>query len=89
MTFLFSAMIFCIPGYILYLDIKGLIIEELGNSATNVAVSVAEMIEQDMDSYIALHDVSEYTPGNYDETYYQHLLDAFHEIKTNIHADYI
>ncbi|MBU1144318.1 MAG: diguanylate cyclase [Firmicutes bacterium] len=87
--FSFSAIVCSIPGYILYANIKTLIVEELGRNAENVAISVAELVEQDIDSYQELFEIEDYSEGTYDEVYYQKMLTIFYNLRTQTGADYI
>ncbi len=89
LIFLFSSILFALPGYFLYLNIKNLIIEELGRNATSVAASVAEIIEQKPDDYRNLISVIDYDNETYDEEYYQEMLIVFQNLKSAVGADYI
>lgn len=87
--FLFSSFLFSIPSYLLYYNIKTLVIEELGRNARNVAVSVAEMIETDIENYQDLSNIEDYSLGTYDTVYYESLLVKFQELNETIGAGFL
>ena len=86
---LIACLILVGPVYFLYQNTRELIITEAGKRAIGVAGSIAKFIEKDPAKYIALSSVQDYSPGNYDEAYYQEMLKLMHEIKTTVNADYI
>ncbi len=86
---LISCLILIGPVYILYRNTRQLIVTEAGKQAIGVASSIAKYIENDPAKYITLSSAQDYTPGNYDEAYYQEMSNLLNEIKTTVHADYI
>jgi diguanylate cyclase (GGDEF)-like protein len=66
-----------------------LIIERLGIEARNVAISIAHLIEQDMEPYRKLVDSMGYGDPQFDEAYYLHTNALLREIKQEIDADFI
>jgi diguanylate cyclase (GGDEF)-like protein len=88
-VFLFSLLFFSIPSYLLYINIKGLVVEELGRNARNVAVSIADLIEEDISSYETLTNYEDYSDLNYDATYYNKMIGILNGLNSNINADYI
>jgi len=66
-----------------------LVVEELGRNARNVAVSVAELIEADVDNYILLSNTEDYSLETYDHEYYESLLTTFQELNETIGAGYL
>lgn len=88
-TILIAYIILSGPIYLLYRNTREIIIDEASKQAISVAVSIAKYIENDPEKYILLSSVQDYSAGNYDEAYYQDMLKLLHNIKTNIHADYV
>ncbi len=78
-----------VPAYSIYNNMKSLIEEELGKNAMAVSVSVAKIIEQDLDSYKKLATAESYEPGNYDESYYREMLSIFRELRLATNVTYI
>ena len=68
--FFLLLLLFSAVGYKLYLGIEKIIVDELGNNATNVAVTVSNAIEQDIEPYLELVNIKDYSKDNYDKEYY-------------------
>lgn len=86
---LIISIILAIPAYIIYKNFAELIIGEQGKNAMNISITVAELIEQDLDSYKKLSSVDTYLPGTYDEAYYKKMLKIFQHLKEQTGALYI
>lgn len=78
-----------IPTYFLYKDTERIVIDEAGQQAMNVAVSISCFLEEDIDDYADLVAVDDYSPGNYNEAYYAEMLGVFRKIKNEINADFV
>lgn len=87
--FVFSAVLFTIPGLILFFNVQDMIVEELGRNAKSVAVSIAEVIERDIDDYRALVEVEDYTLESWDQDYYDEMSAIFQHLKAQTGATYI
>lgn len=79
--FFLLLLLFSAGGYKLYLGIEKLIVDELGKNATNVAVTVSNVIEQDIEPYIELVNVEDYSKDYYDKEYYNKMRNLFKNIK--------
>ena len=69
-----------IPAISLYYYIQNIIIEEVGKNAANTSKTIANFIEQDLDSYIKLYETEEYIEGTYDQVYYDEMQGLFHTL---------
>jgi PAS domain S-box-containing protein len=78
-----------IPAFSLYYYIQNVIIEEVGKNAANTSKTIAQFIEQDLDSYIKLYETEEYIEGTYDEVYYDEMRRLFHTLAEQTGAQYI
>jgi len=78
-----------IPAYLIYNNIKGIIIEELGKSAMNVATTAASFIENDIESYKDLSFTEKFAKESYEETYYNVMNETFRQIKKNTGVAFI
>lgn len=78
-----------IPAISLYYYVKNIIIEEVGKNAANTSKTIANFIEQDLDSYIKLYETEEYIEGSYDQVYYDEMQRLFHTLKEQTGARYI
>jgi diguanylate cyclase (GGDEF)-like protein len=74
---------------VIYYAIESNVIDELKKSANNIAVTAAEFIEHDIEPYIALSIVEDYSQGNYDIEYYNKMLTLFQGIKRKTGVSYI
>jgi diguanylate cyclase (GGDEF)-like protein len=74
---------------VIYYAIESNVIDELKKSANNIAVTAAEFIEHDIEPYIALSTVEDYSQGNYDIEYYNKMLQLFQGIKRKTGVSYI
>ncbi|PKL10757.1 MAG: hypothetical protein CVV52_16790, partial [Spirochaetae bacterium HGW-Spirochaetae-8] len=77
------------PALLIHDHMETLIIERLGIEARNVAISIAHLIEQDMEPYRKLVDSMGYGDPQFDEAYYLHTNALLREIKQEIDADFI
>ncbi|MBP1924733.1 diguanylate cyclase (GGDEF)-like protein [Sedimentibacter acidaminivorans] len=82
-------MILTLPVLLIYQDIKGVIISELGKSAMNIASSVASFIEQDIEPFKELASNGKYIKGSYDETYYEKMQETFRDIKEKTGVSFV
>lgn len=87
--FIITTGILILPVYLIYNNIKGIIIEELGKSSTGIATTVASFIEQDIDPYKKLTFIEEYVTGGYDIIYYNKMLETFQNIKKQTGVSFI
>jgi PAS domain S-box-containing protein len=78
-----------IPAFSLYHYIKDVVIDEIGKNAANTSMTVAEFIEQDLDSYKKLYESKEYKEGTYDQVYYDQMQKLFDRLKKQTGAKYI
>ena len=78
-----------IPAYSLYGYIKDVVVNEIGKNAANTSKTIAEFIEQDLDSYKKLYDSKEYKEGTYDKGYYDKMHKLFNSLKKQTGAKYI
>ena len=77
------------PALLIHDHMETLIIERLGIEARNVAISIAHLIEQDMEPYRKLVNSMGYGDPQFDEAYYLHTNALLREIKQEIDADFI
>ncbi len=77
------------PALLIHDHMENLIIERLGIEARNVAISVAHLIERDMESYRNLVNSSGYGDPQFDEAYYLSTNALLSELKQEIDADFI
>ncbi len=78
-----------IPAYSIYSNMRNLTEEEIGKSAMSLSISVSKLIEQDLDSYIELASVSDYSAGNYDEEYYLKMQAIFNDLAKKTDVSYL
>lgn len=78
-----------LPGYMLYSNIRTLIISELRNHAMNIAITTASFINEDVKPYKLLSATEEYAEGTYDTAYYNKMQSALQEIKQNTNVYFI
>lgn len=86
---LLTALIFSFIGFLFHNSIQSLIINELTTSSLNTAVTAAAFIESDIESYEKLNEVKEYSDGNYDRAYYDHMQKIFMNIRKETGVDFI
>ena len=81
LVFLFVLVIIsgivAVPSVIAYSRVKALVIDELGQNAKNMAVTMALLIERDAADFKALAAVENYETGNFNENYYNALEKRF------------
>lgn len=78
-----------IPASIIVNNAKKTIGDQFGKHAMNLAITVANFIEEDIEPYKELSSIDSYTKGNYDGAYYEKMLGLFQEIKKETGVDYI
>jgi len=78
-----------IPAFSLYGYIKDVVINEIGKNAANTSMTIAEFIEQDLDSYKKLYESKEYKEGTYDKVYYDKMQELFNTLIKQTGAKYI
>ena len=78
-----------IPAFSLYGYIKDVVINEIGKNAANTSKTIAEFIEQDLDSYKKLYESEEYKEGTYDKVYYDKMHKLFNSLIKQTGAKYI
>lgn len=78
-----------IPASIIVNNAKKTIGDHFGTHAMNLAITVANFIEEDIEPYKELSSIDSYTKGNYDGAYYEKMLGLFQEIKKETGVDYI
>lgn len=88
-VFLIVAVLLSIVGCFTYLEIKNVAILSLGKSAEKVAITAADFIEADIDSYQVLAQTGDYASGNYEQEYYQKMNELFHNIQAETGVSYI
>lgn len=92
--FLYAAIIIIsvlsiISAFSIYNTIESLIIKEKGEKAMSVSVAVANLVEQDLDSFRVFLKVDHYEDGNYDAAYYQKMQQIFHDIQETSDVKFI
>ena len=87
--FFILLLLFSAGGYKLYSGIEKLIVDELGKNATNVAVTVSNVIEQDIEPYISLVEIEDYSIDQYDKEYYNKMRRLFKNIKNEAKVTFI
>jgi diguanylate cyclase (GGDEF)-like protein len=83
------AVALSIPAFSIYSNMKNLTEEEIGKSAMSLSISVATLLEQDLDNYIKLAEVEDYSAKNYDEAYYQKMLGIFNGLAKKTDVSYL
>lgn len=78
-----------IPAFSLYGHLKDVVNNEIGKNAANTSLTIAEFIEQNLDSYKKLYDAKEYKEGSYDQVYYNKMQKLFERLKKQTGATYI
>ena len=78
-----------IPAFSLYGYIKDVVVNEIGKNAANTSKTIAEFIEQDLDSYKKLYDTKEYKERTYDKVYYDKMQKLFNTLIKQTGAKYI
>ncbi|RID82409.1 PAS domain S-box protein [Peribacillus asahii] len=78
-----------ISAFSLYGYIKDVVINEIGKNAANTSMTIAEFIEQDLDSYKKLYDTKEYKEGTYNKVYYDKMQKLFNKLIKQTGAKYI
>ncbi len=78
-----------LSGYLIYSNIHELTLELLKKNAMNVAATTAKVVEQDIESYVTLTNVTDYEQEDYDEGYYNKMQQTFQEIKNETGASFI
>ena len=76
-----TSVTFGVPVFFIYQNIKGLIVNELGNKATSIAATAAGFIEQDIESYKGLTDTDALAAGSGEEAYYARMQKLFQRLK--------
>ena len=86
--FLVSGIFFGLINSLLFSNVKGLITDQLGQSAIQVASTAAKIIEEDISPYQKLVD-SARNGTSYDEVYYGRMLLLFQRIKEDTRCTYV
>ncbi len=81
--------IFAAPIYFIYKNYENAIITQAGNEAMSISITISKFIEKDIDSYIKLSSVTEYTRGSYNEAYYEKMRKVFKKINDEIDSEFI
>jgi len=66
-----------------------LVVDRLGTDARNVAITTAHLLEEDLDSYLALADLLAPPKEPALDAYYQRMLTLFRQIKDDVDADFL
>nr|WP_312578515.1 diguanylate cyclase [Sedimentibacter sp.] len=84
-----TTIILILPVFLIYQNIRGIIINELGKSAMSIASAAASFIEQDVESFKELTLKDNYVNGNYDRVYYEKMQETFRKIKGKTGVSFI
>lgn len=85
----FIVILSVIPISLLYLQTKNTIVREAGKEARDIAITIANSIEHDIEPYKELSDVEQYVTEEYDQQYYRTMLQLFQKIRVETGADFI
>lgn len=86
---LIATVLWGIPLYYVERNAGQVVQAEAARSATNAAATIAILIEQDIEPYRALSDVSDYKTETFDRAYYDRMLALFRDLKKAINADFV
>lgn len=86
---LVSALVISAPSYWYYKNLKQIVIHEAGKDAEDTAVTLAILIEDDIESYKKLVQTDIYAQGTYDHAYYQRMLAVMRRVRAETHADFV
>ena len=78
-----------LSAYAIYSNTKSLIEKEIGKSTMAISISVAEIIEQDIESYKKLSNLPSYYNDNYDVSYYNKMEKIFQGLKKSTDVRYL
>lgn len=78
-----------IPTSLLYYQTKLTIVSEAGKEARDIGITIANFLEQDIEQYKNLSNVQQYETEEYDQQYYQTMLQLFQGIKAETGADFV
>ena len=81
--------IVAIPSVLAYSRVKALVIDELGQNAQNMAVTMSSLIERDAEDFKTLAAVENYQAGTYDKKYYAEMESVFNNIKKQSGVSYL
>ena len=84
-----TAGIIALPSYLAYNRVEDLIVEELGKSAEDMAITAASLIEENAASFKELTAVRDYRKDSYDVEYYADMLAVFGKIKNETGVTHI
>lgn len=83
------AFLITIPTILFYQNFRSIVIQQAADEATNVAIAVATFIEDDINDYRKLVQVTDYAAGSYDKAYYDRMLGIFRTIRSNTKVSYL
>ena len=83
------AVFFALPSFLLYSYSRNLIISQLGTSAMESAKLIARNIEEDIEPYVALYQLEDYSTNQYDLDYYQVMIQRFSTYKSDLNAAFV
>ena len=89
MIFICSVLLLAIPAVLINRSVMNLVVDRLGTDAKNVALTTAHLIQEDIDSYVALADFQAPPEDPALEAYYQRMLTLFQKIKRGVGADFL
>ncbi|PKL11577.1 MAG: hypothetical protein CVV52_13345, partial [Spirochaetae bacterium HGW-Spirochaetae-8] len=87
--FVCSVLILAIPAVLINRSVMNLVVDRLGTDARNVAITTAHLIEEDIDSYLALANSMAPPEDPALDAYYQRMLTLFQHVKHEVGADFL
>lgn len=87
--FVCSIIILALPAVLINRGVMDLVVDRLGTDARNVAITTAHLIEEDLDSYLALADLLAPPKEPALDDYYQRMLSLFQSLKGQVGADFL
>ncbi|MBR0600203.1 GGDEF domain-containing protein [Sinanaerobacter chloroacetimidivorans] len=76
-------------SFSVYRNIHSMIVEEKGNTAMDLSISVAKLVEQDLDSFKQLVYTDFNKTDRYDEEYFYEMQKIFQDIKTRTEVKFL
>src|SRR5690554_2642082 len=86
---LLVTLVFSGIGVFIHRGVQRLLIEELGHSAVNTAMTAASFIEADLKPYEALTKVKSYEEGAFDSLYYAKMQRTSQDIRKKTSASFV
>lgn len=81
--------IFSFPVYLIYSISKTRFVADLGIQGSQIAITISQFIEDDLESYKELNSVEDYDSDYYDVVYYEKMLNLFSQIKEQTQSTFV